>query len=273
MAFHFHVENSVILRVMQTVIEIRNLLQAANAEEYAVLERAFKSDTRKGVQNALQAAKRRLEAEANEWKRVEDLYRYQESLSSGGAILGLDEVGRGPLAGPLTVGGVVLPDNPIILGLNDSKQISEAKRPEIADEIRKHAIAFTIQHIEPADIDEHGMATCLRIAFTRAIADIESQGIDIGCILLDGNPLHLDPREINVIKGDAKCASIAAASILAKVERDSIMEQYAKLYSSYEFEKNKGYGSSAHMDAISRFGLCPIHRRSYCHFDEQPTLF
>lgn len=258
---------------MQTVIEIRDLLQAASADEYAVLVRAFKSDTRKGVQQALQAAKKRLQAEEDERERVAGLYHYQASISSDGAILGLDEVGRGPLAGPLTVGGVVLPDEPLILGLNDSKQIPEAKRPRIAAEIRKHARAFTIQHIEPSEIDEHGMATCLRIAFTRAIADIESQGIDLGSILLDGNPLHLDPRELNVVKGDAKCASIAAASILAKVERDSIMEKYAELYPSYEFEKNKGYGSSAHIDAISRFGLCPIHRRSYCHFDEQPTLF
>lgn len=258
---------------MQTVVEIRELLQAANAEEYAVLERAFKSDTRKGVQNALQAAKKRLEAARAEQERVAALYRFQESISAGGIILGLDEVGRGPLAGPLTIGGVVLPDEPVIHGLNDSKQIPEAKRPAIAAEIRKYARAFTIQHIEPAEIDEHGMAVCLRIAFTRAIADIESQGVEVGCVLLDGNPLHLDPREISVVKGDAKCASIAAASILAKVARDSLMEEYAKLYASYEFEKNKGYGSSAHIDAISRFGLCPIHRRSYCHFDEQPTLF
>ena len=258
---------------MQTVVEIRDLLQAADADEYAVLERAFKSDTRKGVQNALQAAKKRLEAVAAEKARVSELYKYQRSLASRGLILGLDEVGRGPLAGPLTVGGVVLPEEPIILGLNDSKQIPEARRPQIAADIRKYAKAFTIQHIEPADIDEHGMAVCLRMAFTRAIADIESQGIEIDCILLDGNPLRLDPREINVIKGDAKCASIAAASILAKVERDSLMQRYAELYPSYEFEKNKGYGSSAHIDAITRFGLSPIHRRSYCHFDEQPTLF
>ncbi|MDO4532963.1 MAG: ribonuclease HII [Coriobacteriia bacterium] len=258
---------------MQTVVEIRELLQAADAEEYAVLARAFKSDTRKGVQNALHAAKKRLEAVEAERARVAELYRFQASLGSGGAILGMDEVGRGPLAGPLTIGGVVLPEEPFILGLNDSKQIPETKRPDIAAEIRKHARAFTIQHIEPAEIDEHGMAICLRIAFTRAIADIDSQGIELETVLLDGNPLRLDPREINVVKGDAKCASIAAASILAKVERDSIMEKYAEMYPSYEFEKNKGYGSSAHIDAISRFGLCPIHRRSYCHFDEQPTLF
>lgn len=257
---------------MQTIAEIRASLQAAHAEEYAVLARAFKSDPRKGVQQALESTRRRIVAEQAEIERVAELYRFQSTLGEG-AILGLDEVGRGPLAGPLTIGGVVLPDEPYILGLNDSKQIPEAKRPSIADEIRKVAKAFTIQHIEPNRIDELGIATCLRIAFTQAINDIERQGIKIGCILLDGNPLHIDPREVNVVKGDAKCASIAAASILAKVERDSLMLRYAEMYSSYGFEKNKGYGSGAHIDAITRYGLCPIHRRSFCHFEQQPTLF
>jgi ribonuclease HII len=117
------------------------------------------------------------------------------------------------------------------------------------------------------------MTACLKTAFSRAIADIERQGVQVDRVLLDGNPLGIDKREVNVIKGDAQCACIAAASIIAKVARDTLMESYAKLYPSYGFEKNKGYGSAAHMDAISRFGLSPIHRRSFCHFYEQQTLF
>jgi len=238
-----------------------------------VLERALKGDSRKGVQQALEAARKRLEAAERELKRVQSMYAFEREIGGEGVILGLDEVGRGPIAGPLTVGGVVLAPEPVILGLNDSKQVPEPKRKPISERIRSTAVAWTIQHIEPAQIDELGMATCLRMAFKAAIDDIEAQGISVDRILLDGNPLHLDSREINVVKGDAKCASIAAASIIAKVERDSIMETYAELYPLYGFDTCKGYGSAAHLDAISHYGLTPIHRRSYCHFTEQPTLF
>ena len=258
---------------MQTVIEIRDLLKHANEEEYRALERALRADTRKGVAQALAAAKKRIEGESAERNRVAVLYDTERKIASGGIVLGLDEVGRGPLAGPLTVGGVVLPAEPHILGLNDSKQIPEHRRKDIAVTIREVAMAWTIQHVEPAEIDEYGMATCLRRAFSAAIVDIESQGITVDVILLDGNPLHLDEREINVVKGDARCASIAAASIIAKVERDGLMEEYAKMYPLYGFESCKGYGSAAHIEAIEQYGLTPIHRRSFCHFNEQQTLF
>mgnify|MGYP002626030058 CR=1 FL=1 len=258
---------------MQTVEDIREMLQAADAAEFAILERAFKADTRKGVARALEAARKRISAEEAERERVANLYRYQYALANGGMVLGLDEVGRGPLAGPLTVGGVVLPNEPLIRGLNDSKQIPEARRSEIADDIRSHALAWTIQHISPEEIDAYGMAACLRKAFKAAIDSIESQSVKVDCILLDGNPLHLDPREQNVVKGDAKCAAISAASIIAKVERDALMMRYAEMYPEYGFEKNKGYGSSMHIEAILQFGCSPIHRRSFCHFQEQPTLF
>lgn len=249
------------------------MLQDAGPEEFAVLERALSADTRKGVVNALETTRRRLQAQEAERARIDCLYAYQQELGGTGLVLGLDEVGRGPIAGPLTVGGVVLPAEPHIMGLNDSKQIPEAKRAGIAAQIRDVAIAWTIQHIEPAEIDEKGMSAALRKAFKAAIDDIAAQGIAVDAILLDGNPLHLDPREINVIKGDAKCACISAASIIAKVERDSIMEHYAEMYPFYGFEHNKGYGSERHIDALRERGLTPIHRRSFCHFHEQPTLF
>lgn len=249
------------------------MLQTANRKEFEVLERALSADTRKGVIAALETARRRIEGEEAEQSRVDELYRYQSVIARGGIILGLDEVGRGPIAGPLTIGGVVLPEEPQILGLNDSKQIPEARRKPLADTIRATAIAFTIQHVQPAEIDELGMSASLRKAFAAAIEDIESQGVHVDAILLDGNPLHLDPRETSVVKGDAKCASIAAASIIAKVERDSLMEKYAEMYPFYGFEHNKGYGSEEHIAAVGEYGLSPIHRRSFCHFHEQPTLF
>lgn len=258
---------------MQTVADIRALLQEAGAEEFAVLERAFKADTRKGVVQALQAARKRLEAQAAEQRRVEALYRYEEEIASGGVVIGLDEVGRGPLAGPLTIGGVVLARSPLLLGLNDSKQVPAPRREVLASQVRETAIAWTIQHVPPQEIDELGMAACLRKGFTAAIAAIEAQGVHVDVILLDGNPLHMDAREVNVVKGDAKCASIAAASIIAKVERDDLMVQAAEMYPYYGFDHNKGYGSAAHMKAISTHGLSPIHRRSFCQFYEQQTLF
>ena len=249
------------------------MLQSADAKEFALLERALKADTRKGVKAALAAAKKRIETEEAELERVAGLYRFQREFAGEGTILGLDEVGRGPLAGPLAVGGVVLADDPVIPGLNDSKQIPEKKRGEIAAEVQKHALAYTVQYIDAATIDEIGMTASLRKAFGAAIEAIESQGIYIDHILLDGNPLHLDERELNIVKGDAKCASISAASIVAKVARDSLMADYAKQYPAYGFERNKGYGSAEHMEAIRQYGLSPIHRATFCHVYEQPQLF
>lgn len=249
------------------------MLRDADADELQVLQRALQADTRKGVQRALEAASRRIERIAQERERVGALYRFQREIAHSGVALGLDEVGRGPLAGPLTIGGVVLNDEPLILGLNDSKQVPETARPGIAKTIRNQARAWTIQHIPPGDIDEFGMTACLKKAFKAAIDDIEAQGVAVDVVLLDGNPLHIDPRETNVIKGDAKCACIAAASLIAKVERDSLMADYSQMYPLYGFDRNKGYGSAAHIKAIEKHGMTPIHRRSFCHFTEQPTLF
>lgn len=258
---------------MQTVEEIRELLRSANGEELAVLERALRADSRKGVKTALAAARRRVAAQEAELSRVRRLYEFQAGISGGGTVLGLDEVGRGPLAGPLAVGGAVLPDEPVIAGLDDSKRVPEARRPHIAEEVRAHARAWTVVYVEPGEIDEIGMAASLRKAFGRAIADIESRGLLIDRILLDGNPLHLDEREVSIVKGDARCAAIAAASILAKVERDARMRAYARDYPGYGFERNKGYGSAEHLAAIAQHGLTPIHRRSFCRSYVQPALF
>ena len=112
-----------------------------------------------------------------------------------------------------------------------------------------------------------------RMEVAAAIAEVEAQGVAVDVVLLDGNPLHLDPREVNVVKGDGKCASIAAASLVAKVARDHVMEAYAEQYPGYGFESNKGYGSEGHMAAIRERGLCPIHRRSFCSFAAQESLF
>lgn len=177
-----------------------------------------------------------------------------------GVVVGLDEVGRGPLAGPLTCAAVVLPDEPQIIGLDDSKKISPKRRIELAQQVKEYALACGIAHVEPAELDANGMAASLRTCMKRAL---EACGMEPDCVLLDGNPLHIHPKEINIVKGDGKTACIAAASIIAKVTRDAMMEEYAAQYPQYGFESNKGYGSAAHIAAIKKHGPCPIHRMSF----------
>lgn len=256
----------------ESIAYIKNLLATVTADEFAILEQHLLADERKGVANALDKTRSRLAAEERENLRVQKLYAYQNELSSGRLAMGLDEVGRGPLAGPLTVAAVVLPDQPQIAGLNDSKQVPEKNRENLALEIKQNALAWHIEHIEPAEIDSVGMGACLKIAFMRAIKAIDSQ-IEVACVLLDGNPLCIDSREINVIKGDSKCASIAAASLIAKATRDSLMSEYAKEYPHYHFESCKGYASPLHIEAIKTEGLCPLHRKTFCTSFMQESLF
>jgi ribonuclease HII len=258
---------------MRTVAEIRKALQNADEEQYEVLLRALVADERKGVKSALAAARKRLDAQAAEALRLESMYATASALAGGGLAMGLDEVGRGPVAGPLTVAAVVLPDAPRIEGLNDSKQVAPAARTRMAESIKACALAWDIEFIEPHDIDAYGMSACLRTAFGQAIAAIDEQLSGVAAVLLDGNPLHIDPRERNIIKGDAKCAPIAAASIIAKVERDALMCEYAKEYPQYGFDSNKGYGSADHIEAIRTYGLTPVHRASFCHAWAQESLF
>lgn len=268
-----------------TIAQIKERIAQADEDALEALERAYASDSRKGVQQALKSARSRLEARAQELERIKGLYSFQDGVARdfltrkgiliGGepCIVGLDEVGRGPLAGPLAVGAVVLPREPIIEGLNDSKKITPEKREEIAAIIKEKAAAWSVQYIEADHIDACGMTASLVVAFRRAIAAIEEQGIKPDVVLLDGNPLHLDPREVNVIKGDARCASISAASIIAKVDRDALMCRYAEQYPEYHFDSCKGYHSEEHAEAIRRYGLSPIHRKSFCTAFMQETLF
>lgn len=259
-----------------TVSDIKRRLQEADIQEFAVLERSLVADTRKGVRSAVEVARRRIDAEKAEHDRLASLYSYERELAFGrgeSLIVGLDEVGRGPLAGPLAVGAVVLPTHPLIEGLNDSKQIKSESRERIAAAVKQTAVAWTVEYVEADVIDAVGMSASLVMAFRRAVAHIEEHHVHPDVILLDGNPLHLDRRELNVIKGDGLCASIAAASIVAKVERDALMCRYAEQYPEYGFDSCKGYASPAHIEAIRRHGLTPLHRATFCTAFTQPTLF
>ncbi len=259
-----------------TVAEIKSLLSSADKEEFEALERSLAADTRKGVRQAIEVCRRRFKAEEEELARVASLFKFDANYVkdfSEGLVLGLDEVGRGAVAGPLAVGAVVFSSPVKIPLLNDSKQLSFQQREEVSSVIKEKALAWDVSYIKPDEIDRIGMAAALRKAFIQAIQDIESQGISIACILLDGNPLGIDSREINIVKGDTKSASIAAASIVAKVERDHFMMSLNSTYPQYGFSSHKGYGSAEHIEAIKTYGLCPVHRETFCRSFTQPSLF
>lgn len=259
-----------------TVAEIVEMLRCADEREFAALERSLVADERKGVRKAVEVARKRIEAERAEAARLKSLYEFERFLLPEGVqgpIVGLDEVGRGPIAGPLAVGAVVLPPSGLIEGLNDSKQVKPEMRSIVAEHIKRDAVAWAVEFVEPGDIDRDGMSASLRRAFSGALGRIIEHGIKPALVLVDGNPLHIHELERNVVKGDAKCASIAAASIVAKVERDALMDRMAFKYPQYGFDANKGYASPHHIDAIRTYGICEIHRASFCHSFMQETLF
>jgi len=247
----------------QSIAEIKEKLKAADEEQFAALKAELAGDERKGVIAALTSAEKRLSKARALAAETHEKYLFQEQFGEPSVTLGIDEVGRGPLAGPLCVAGVVLPAEPEIVGLNDSKQLSEDRREELAEQIKQVALASAVVMIEPADIDECGMAQAIDRAFAAVIAQIDAQ-LPVEVVLIDGVPQHLDPREHAVVKGDSKAACIAAASILAKVTRDNLMKEYDALYPAYGFASNKGYGSASHIEAIKTQGLTPIHRKSFC---------
>lgn len=254
-----------------TAREVVATIVTAPLDEARALVERYAEDPRSQVRRAVGVARRRIAREEAERARVEGMYALQAELGGTGLVVGVDEVGRGALAGPLTVGAVVLPPEPVVWGLNDSKQLSPARREALAAEVAEVAVAIGIAHVEPASIDAVGMAAALRQAVARAVADA---GVEPDCVLLDGNPLHAHPAERSLVKADARVACVAAASIVAKVTRDALMVAYDEEYPGYHLAESKGYGSPEHIAAIRRRGPSPIHRVSFCgNFLETPPLF
>ena len=244
------------------VTQIKAELDACSFEELPAFIARHVQDARKAVQALVSRATKSHDKQAAEHKRVLDMYDAMVSLGGHGIVIGVDEVGRGPLAGPLTVAAVALRENDPIWGINDSKQLKAEVREGLAEQIKTRALAWGIAHIPPEDIDSLGMSAALRKAM---LAAIEATGVTPDSVLIDGVPLHIHPKETCIVKGDAKVACIAAASIVAKVTRDALMCQMDQVYPGYGFAQNKGYGSAEHIAAIARLGLSPIHRRSFCH--------
>jgi ribonuclease HII len=205
-----------------------------------------------------------------EEQRTRALYEQQYQAGAAACVIGVDEVGRGSVAGPLTVAAVCLPLEPPILGLDDSKKLPPKRREELSTQIHEHALAIGLAHIEPGIIDRIGMAAALRAAMAQAI---EACGVEPDLVLIDGNPVHVHAKERNIVKGDAKVACIAAASIVAKVTRDALMVEADALYPGYGFASNKGYAAPDHIRAIQENGLTPFHRASFCGNFLQQQLF
>lgn len=258
----------------ESIACIQQLCREADSAQASSLHEQYGTDNRAGVRKALASMDRRLEKDALERVRVNGLYTFEDELrSKNGTILsvGLDEVGRGPIAGPVSIGAVVFDlDAEPVWGINDSKKLSEAKRMELSGIIKERALAYDVISISAQEIDKIGISAALRKAFSEGISSVEKQLVEmgregqLGLVALDGNPMKLDEREVNIIKGDAKVASISAASIIAKVERDEYMSSLDAVYPEYGFASNKGYGSAAHIEAIREYGLTPEHRASFC---------
>ncbi len=196
-----------------------------------------------------------------EKERLAAMKEYEDTYAACPFICGVDEAGRGPLAGPVAAGAVILPKDCEILFLNDSKKVTEKRREELFVEIQEKAVCWHVSLVGPEVIDEINILQATYQAMREAVLALNPRP---ELLLNDAVTIpELDIMQIPIIKGDGKSVSIAAASILAKVTRDHLMMEYDRLYPEYGFAKHKGYGTKAHMDAIRKYGLCPIHRRSF----------
>ena len=245
-----------------SIAEIRSALATASGVRLRRLLDAYADDDRAGVMALCTVARSRAQAAATELRRTRKLYSMQRHLADAGflVVAGIDEVGRGALAGPVSAGAVVLPLAPRIEGLDDSKRLTPARREELAALIFQRALAVSVAHVAASDIDALGITAALRRAFASAL---DGLALPPDHVLLDGLPMRVVEHETAVVKGDSKVAAIAAASIVAKVARDAMMREMASRHPQYGFEVNKGYGTPDHLDALVRFGPCELHRRSF----------
>lgn len=245
--------------------EIRDLLQAAEDQMLPDFIARFESDERSGVRQLVQRAQKRLDALEKERERLMAMHQYEEQYKDCQAICGIDEAGRGPLAGPVVAAAVILPKDCEILYLNDSKQLSAKKRELLCDEIMEKAVSVGVGYATPQRIDEINILQATYEAMRQAVNKL-SVCPDI--LLNDAVRIPgLSMQQVPIVKGDAKSVSIAAASIIAKVTRDRLMMEYDKAMPQYHFAANKGYGSAEHIEALAVYGASPIHRRSFItHF-------
>ena len=245
----------------KSIKEIQEIFENADMSEYDSIQESLKDDERAGVIKLIMKYNKKKKAFEDEVQRIFDMKEFERKYSDYQYICGIDEVGRGPLAGPVCAGAVILPKDAEILYVNDSKKLSGKKREELYKEITEQAIAYKTVFMNHEVIDEINILQATYKAMRQAVNELNPQP---DLLLIDAVHIpELEVKQVSIIKGDAKSFSIAAASIVAKVERDHLMEKYDELYPEYGFAGNKGYGSKEHIEAIKKYGPCPIHRRTF----------
>lgn len=245
----------------ETISGIKNRYQVCPPEELPAFLESIKEDERAGVKKIGETARKAYHKFEEELVRLEQMKIYENTYAHMGYICGIDEVGRGPLAGPVVAAAVILPEECQILYINDSKQLSAKKREELYEEIMEKAVSVGIGLVSHERIDEINILQATYEAMRMAIGKLS---VTPEVLLNDAVTIpEVSIRQVPIIKGDAKSVSIAAASIIAKVTRDRLMEQLDEVYPGYDFAGNKGYGSAKHIEGLKNLGPCPIHRKSF----------
>lgn len=242
--------------------DIEEILKNTAIENLSQVLVAFEADERSGVQKLIAKYKKKIEQLESIRAEWEVRMAFDSAFEAHELIVGIDEVGRGPLAGPVVAAAVILPPQVELFGLKDSKKLNSQKREVLYQEIQEAALAIGVGIVDAQRIDEINILQATFEAMRQALSQIST---DYKCILVDGNKEipHVKSMQHAIIGGDNKSASIAAASVVAKVTRDRMMEKYAEIYEGYDWENNKGYGSSKHYDAIRSQGITPLHRKSF----------
>ncbi|MCH4165630.1 MAG: ribonuclease HII [Lentilactobacillus diolivorans] len=244
-----------------TISDIKKILKETRSLNDPLFAK-FSHDSRKGVQMAIQSAKTRIQAQQRRLAAFEHRFKYERELWHKGIhyIAGVDEVGRGPLAGPVVAAAAILPKDFDLIDVNDSKQLTPEKRLSLAPIIRKEALCVSIGLVSNEKIDQFNIYQATRMAMKQAIESLSPSPEEI---IVDAMQINVPIDQIRLIKGDAKSISVSAASVVAKVYRDQLMDDYAKIYPQYDFHHNAGYGTAKHLAALKKYGPTPIHRRSF----------
>ncbi len=249
------------MEITKTIQEIQEEFAQASEEEYEALYQKYQKDCRKGVQSLLNKYRKIQEKLEKEKRRIWQMQEYERKYEHLGFVCGVDEAGRGPLAGPVVAAAVILPSGCQILYINDSKKLTPKKREELYPVILREAVAVGVGRVGPERIDEINILQATYEAMREAIGNLQ---VEPQILLNDAVTIpQIDLPQVPLIHGDARSLSIAAASIVAKVTRDRLMIQYDKEMPQYGFAAHKGYGSAAHMEALKKYGPSPIHRRSF----------
>ena len=244
-----------------TIKQIKQLMEQNTVDSHLLGK--LKSDKRKGVQRLVKLFEKRQEIEKKRKEQYKQLKQFDQCFTSDKhhLIAGVDEAGRGPLAGPVVAAAVILPSNLNLFGINDSKQLTEVERKTFYDVITAHAISYHISIVDNNEIDELNIYEATKKAMVDALNQLH---ISPHIALIDAMPIHSFPYTTeSIIKGDEKSLSIAAASILAKVKRDEIMSELDDKYPHYQFAKNKGYGTQEHLNSLKKYGCSPYHRKTF----------